>query len=72
MAFFVGSMVGVLLIGPYSDWFGRKTAYMTALTIWSLVTILGYLVDNPYLWILTRFLAGAATLSYHTAANVYM
>ena len=64
-------MVGVLLIGPFSDWYGRKTAYMTALTIWSMATLIGYLVDNPYAWICTRFLAGAASLAYNTAADVY-
>lgn len=71
IVFFVGNMMGVLLIGPFSDWYGRKTAYMTALTIWSGVTIIGFLVDNPYAWIITRFLAGAASLAYNTAADVY-
>ena len=71
IVFFIGNMVGVILIGPYSDWYGRKTAYMTALTIWSAVTIIGYLIDNPYVWITTRFLAGAASLAYNTAADVY-
>ena len=71
MIFFVGNMIGVLLIGPYSDWYGRKIAYMTALTIWSIVTVAGYLTNNPYLWLITRFLAGAASLAYNTAADVY-
>ena len=33
MAFFVGNMVGVLLLGPFSDWFGRKTAYLATLSL---------------------------------------
>ena len=71
IVFFVGNMIGVLLIGPFSDWYGRKTAYMTALTIWSIVTIIGYFLDNPYAWLTTRFLAGACSLAYNTAADVY-
>ena len=59
IAFFVGNMVGVLLIGPFSDWYGRKTAYMTTLTMWSAITLIGYFVDNPYGWLVTRFIAGA-------------
>ena len=64
-------MCGVLLIGPFSDWYGRKTAYCTALTIWSAVTIIGHFVKNPYIWIATRFIAGASSLAYNTAADVY-
>jgi MFS family permease len=71
IAFFVGNMVGVLMVGPLSDWYGRKTAYMTALTFWAAITILGYFVDNPYGWIVTRFIAGACSLAYNTAADVY-
>ena len=65
-------MIGVLLIGPFSDWYGRKLAYMTALTIWSIVTITGYLVDNPYAWILTRFIAGGASQAYNTVGAIFM
>ena len=71
IVFFVGNLIGVLLIGPYSDWYVRKTGYMTAFTIWSAVTIIGYLVDDPYAWIVTRFFAGASSLAYITAADVY-
>ena len=65
-------MFGVLLIGPYSDWYGRKNAYMTAFTIWFIVTIVGYFVNNPYAWMVTRFIAGGASLAYNTAAAVYL
>ena len=34
IVFFLGNMIGVLLIGPFSDWYGRKTGLLTALTIW--------------------------------------
>ncbi len=58
IVFFVGNMVGMLMIGPFSDWFGRKRAYLTCLTLWSIVTLIGYFVENPYIWIVTRFLCG--------------
>ena len=65
-------MIGVLLIGPFSDWYGRKLAYMTAITIWFVVSIIGYLVDNPFVWITTRFLAGASSLAFNTASAIYV
>lgn len=71
IVFFVGNMLGVLVIGPYSDWFGRKIGFMTAITIWMVVTIIGYLVDNPFVWITTRFFAGATSLAFNTAGDVY-
>ena len=69
--FFVGNMVGVIFIGTFSDWYGRKTAYMTAITTWIAATIIGYFAENPYLWMVTRFFAGASSLAYHTAAEVF-
>ena len=52
--FFMGNMIGVLAVGPMSDWFGRKTAYMTMLTAWMVFGVLGYFVTNPYLWLVVR------------------
>ena len=71
IVFFVGNMVGVLLIGPFSDWYGRKTGFLTAMTIWSVASIIGYMTDNPIAWIITRFVAGGASIAYVTAADVY-
>ena len=70
IVFFFGNMCGVLAIGPLSDWYGRKTAYLTALTIWSGITIIGYFVNHPYLWIATRFIAGASSLAYNTVSDL--
>ena len=47
MAFFVGNMIGVLLLGPFSDWFGRKTAYMTTLSLWMGVWYFRIFCDEP-------------------------
>ena len=44
---------------------------MTAVTIWSTVTIIGYFMENPYGWLVTRFLAGASSLAYNTVSDVY-
>jgi MFS family permease len=71
IVFFAGNLVGVLSVGPFSDWYGRKTAYMTCLTIWIVTTLIGYFMENPYGWIVTRFVAGAVSLGYNTAASVY-
>ena len=65
-------MIGVLLIGPFSDWYGRKLAYMTALTIWFVASIVGYFVENPFVWIAARFFAGASSLAFNTASAIYV
>ena len=71
IVFFIGNMIGVFLIGPFSDYYGRKFAFMTTLTIWFIVSIIGYFVNNPYVWIVTRFIAGGASLAYNTAGAIY-
>ena len=65
-------MIGVFLIGPFSDWCGRKVAFMTSLTIWFIASLIGFFVDNPYVWLATRFIAGGASLAFKTAADIYM
>ena len=64
-------MFGVLLIGPLSDSYGRKNAYLIAITVWVLISIIQYFVDNPYAWITTRFIAGGASMACNTAAVIY-
>jgi len=71
MFFFFGNMIGVLAVGPLSDWFGRKTAYMTMLTLWMLFGIAGHFASDPYLWLVIRFFCGATSLAYNTAISVY-
>ena len=71
MTFFVGNMVGVLFLGSFSDWFGRKTAYMTTLTLWMIFGISGYFATNEYVWLVIRFFCGAMSLSFNTAKSVY-
>ena len=64
-------MFGVLLIGPLSDKYGRKFAFLIALTIWFIISIIQYFADNPYAWITTRFIAGGASMACNTAAAIY-
>merc|ERR1719442_88637 len=45
---------------------------MTALTIWCAITLIGYFFNNPYLWLITRFIAGGASISVNTAVSVYI
>ena len=71
MAFFVGNMIGVLLLGPFSDWFGRKTAYLTTLSLWMVFGISGYFATNRYVWLVIRFFCGAMSLSFNTAKSAY-
>ena len=71
MAFFLGNMIGVLAVGPISDWFGRKRAYMTMLTLWMVFGVSGYFATDPYLWLVIRFFCGATSLAYNTAISVY-
>ena len=71
MAFFGGQLIGVLLVGPFSDYFGRKTAYLTALTLCMVFGTLGYFATNRYVWLVTRFLCGVMSLSFHTARHAY-
>ena len=71
IAFFVGNMIGVLFLGSFSDWFGRKTAYMTTLTLWMVFGISGYFATNRYVWLIIRFFCGAMSLSFNTAKSVY-
>ena len=71
MAFFVGNMIGVLFLGSFSDWFGRKTAYLTCLTLWMVFGVSGYFATNQYVWLVIRFFCGAMSLSFNTAKSVY-
>ena len=71
IGFFFGCMVGVLLVGMFSDHLGRKTAYLSCMTLWMLFTVGGYFVTNPWVWLVFRMICGAASLSYNTALSVY-
>ena len=71
MAFFGGEFIGGLLVGPFSDFFGRKTAYLTTLTLCMVFGVSGYFATNRYSWLVTRFLCGIMSLSFNTAKHAY-
>jgi len=71
MVFFMGNMIGVLAVGPLSDWFGRKMAFMTMLTLWMIFGVAGHFATDPYLWLIIRFFCGATSLAFNTAVSVY-
>ena len=71
MAFFVGNIIGILFLGPFSDWFGRKTAYLTTLSLLMVFGVAEYFATNQYVWLAIRFFCGAMSLSFSTAKGVY-
>jgi len=55
---FVGMFVGATLLGRFADVYGRRTAFLVNLGIYSAFTLLGALSPNVSTLIATRFLAG--------------
>ena len=55
---FVGMFVGAALLGRFADRFGRRTAFLLNLGVYSVFTLLGAFSIGPTLLIASRFLAG--------------
>jgi MFS transporter, putative metabolite:H+ symporter len=55
---FVGMFFGATLLGRFADVYGRRTAFLVNLGIYSAFTLLGALSPNVSSLIATRFLAG--------------
>jgi putative MFS transporter len=55
---FVGMFFGATLLGRFADVYGRRTAFLVNLGIYSAFTLLGALSPNVSTLIATRFLAG--------------
>ena len=70
-SFFLGNLLGVLLIGPVADWYGRKIGYLTFLTLWMIFSIASHFAENIYVWITFRFVVGASSLAFLTASSIY-
>jgi MFS family permease len=64
----VGNLIGVLVIGPLADWYGRKLAYMLSITLWMAFGLGAYFSSNVYLWMILRCGFGAASLGFNTSA----
>ena len=55
---FVGMFVGATLLGRFADVYGRRTAFLVNLGIYSFFTLLGAFSPDVSTLIVTRFLAG--------------
>jgi putative MFS transporter len=55
---FVGMFFGATLLGRFADSYGRRTAFLVNLGIYSLFTLAGAFSPNVTVLIITRFLAG--------------
>jgi len=55
---FVGMFFGATLLGRFADVYGRRTAFLVNLGIYSAFTLLGAFSPNVAVLIVTRFLAG--------------
>lgn len=55
---FVGMFVGATVLGRFADRFGRRTAFMLNLGMYSAFTLAGAFSTNATMLIITRFLAG--------------
>jgi putative MFS transporter len=55
---FVGMFFGATLLGRFADVYGRRTAFLVNLGIYSFFTLLGAFSPNVAVLIVTRFLAG--------------
>jgi putative MFS transporter len=55
---FLGMFVGTVVFGMGSDYFGRRTSFVTMLLVYSLFTLLGAFAPNSTALILTRLLSG--------------
>jgi putative MFS transporter len=55
---FVGMFIGATLLGQFADRFGRRTAFLLNLSIYSAFTLAGAFSTSATVLIATRFLAG--------------
>ena len=69
--FFLGNLCGIFLIGIICDWYGRKKGYAFAVLTTFTISIGVYFIQNPYLWMASRFLSGCSIPAMITASNVW-
>ncbi len=55
---FLGMFVGTVIFGMGSDYFGRRTSFVSMLLVYSVFTLLGALAPNATALIISRVLAG--------------
>ena len=64
--FFTGCLVGVFLAGLMADMMGRKVVCVILATTFLVSGVLGGLVTSWYVWLMLRFVVGAASIGMVT------
>ena len=69
---FLGMFVGATFMGAFADRFGRRPAFLTNLSIYSLFTLAGAFSPNAAVLIVTRFAAGIGIGAQVPLSDVYL
>ena len=69
---FVGMFIGANVLGRFADRFGRRTAFLLNLGIYSAFTLAGALSVNATMLIVSRFLAGIGIGAELPLVDVYL
>jgi putative MFS transporter len=69
---FVGMFVGATVLGRFADTFGRRTAFLLNLAIYSAFTLVGAFSVNATMLIASRFLAGIGIGAELTLVDTYL
>jgi MFS transporter, putative metabolite:H+ symporter len=69
---FVGMFIGANVLGRFADTFGRRTAFLVNLAIYSAFTLVGAFSVNATMLIASRFLAGIGIGAELTLVDAYL
>jgi MFS transporter, putative metabolite:H+ symporter len=69
---FVGMFIGATVLGRFADTFGRRTAFLLNLAIYSAFTLVGAFSVNATMLIASRFLAGIGIGAELTLVDAYL
>ncbi len=69
---FVGMFIGATVLGRFADTFGRRTAFLLNLAIYSAFTFVGAFSVNATMLIASRFLAGVGIGAELTLVDAYL
>ena len=69
---FVGMFIGATVLGRFADRFGRRTAFLLNLAIYSAFTLVGAFSVNATMLIASRFIAGIGIGAELTLVDAYL
>jgi MFS transporter, putative metabolite:H+ symporter len=69
---FLGMFAGTIFLGAGSDWFGRRTAFILMLLIYSVFSFAGALAPSPQVLLGARVLAGAGIGAEMVVIDTYV